>query len=586
MGEDRAVASAGGGSAVTASAVTIPLARSTDVTTTVTLIRPPVVVPLDSFSYVAPMPPIGLAYVAAALRHAGHRVHVVDAPGEAPERVTDFSTPYGDMRRLGLTFDEIVARIPPETTVVGITHTFLHEWPTVRELAAAVKVRRPDVFVMIGGENATAFRQWILEESEAIDCVVMGEGEATAVELVGRLAAGAPLDDMLGIALNDADRHSVQREGQLPVRIRALDTIPRPAWDLFPMDNYFRFHDAVGMEQRRSIPMLATRGCPYKCSFCSAPQMWTTRYRVREPEDIVDELAGYVERYGVDSVDFVDLTAVTKRNWTLALCDALIERDLGVHWHLPVGTRSEGFDLHLLQRMQAAGCRSVTFAPEHGSKHMVEVYDKRVDLDHIYASIKDARRAGLGSHVNTVIGHPAETRADRWKNLTFLVKVALAGCDSGSAFIFHPYPGSRDFHELLERGRITVDEDYVYDGIANGAPGNKSWNPEMSERALYVWQVAMKGAFEAAALIRSPRRVLRLARALVATDSNAGRMSQAAHTTPGPLVMRLGEEHDSRTIALWLRTQLRPRLASARARVVGARPAGGSGSPHDPVSTS
>ena len=63
-------------------------------------------------------------------------------------------------------------------------------------------------------------------------------------------------------------------------------------------------------------------------------------------------------------------------------------------------------------------------------------------------------------------------------------------------------------------------------------------------------------------------------------------MSQAAHTTPGPLVMRLGEEHDSRTIALWLRTQLRPRLARARARGGGARPAGGAGSPHDPVSTS
>src|SRR5690606_38889810 len=136
---------------------------------------------------------------------------------------------------------------------------------------------------------------------------------------------------------------------------------------------YFRSQTAGGDDRGRRIPLFATRGCPYKCSFCSAPQMWTTRYTVRDPEDIVDEVEDYVERYGIASIDFVDLTAMTKHNWSLALCDALEARGLGTTWQLPIGTRSEGFDAHVLQRLHDAGCRSVNFAPEHGSQHMLEV---------------------------------------------------------------------------------------------------------------------------------------------------------------------------------------------------------------------
>ena len=555
---------AGAASAGTVTTTSLALTRTSQATTTVTLLRPPVVVPVSSFAYVAQMPPIGLAYVAGALRDAGHDVHVVDAPGTEPEQVTLFSTPLGEMYRIGLTFDEILARIPAETTVVGITHMFLHEWPTVRELAEAVKRSRPDVFVVLGGENATSYRQWIFEETTAVDACVLGEGEATAVELMGRLAAGAPLTDMEGIALRAAEVGTAARDGVLPVRIRAMDTLPRPAWDLFPMDGYFRFHDAIGMTKSRSIPMLATRGCPYKCSFCSSPQMWTTRYTVREPKDIVDELEDYVERYGIDNIDFVDLTAMTKRKWTLALCDELEERGLGTLWHLPVGTRSEGFDAHLLRRLYAGGCRSVTFAPEHGSQRMLDVYDKRVDLDHIYTSIKDARKAGLVTHVNTVIGHPAERTSDRWVNLLFLMRVAFAGCDTGSAFIFHPYPGSRDFREAVEAGRLTAGDDYVYDGLANGLPGNRSWNPEMSAKALYRWQLAMKAGFEAAAVVRDPRRAWRIARAMVARDEHRPAEEGKEAGATGPVGMRLGDEHDVRLVALWVRSQLRGRAHRAR----------------------
>ena len=545
--------------ATPSTAVALPLVRTVQVATTVTLIRPPVVVPVDSFAYVAPIPPIGLAYIAGALRQAGHVVHVVDATGEAPEQTTDFTAATGEMRRIGLTLEEIVERIPPTTKVVGITHMFLHEWPTVRELAELVKRRHPDAFVVLGGENATAFRQWIFEETAAVDCCVLGEGEATAVELVGRIAAGAPLTGLRGIARRAVDREPGGGTEQLPVRIRALTTIPRPAWDLFPMDNYLRFHDEIGTARSRSMPMLATRGCPYKCSFCSSPQMWTTRYQVRDPEDLVDEIEDYVRRYDIDTVVFVDLTAITKHNWTLAFCDALEARGLGTKWRVPVGTRSEGLDEHVIQRMKDAGCQSMTLAPEHGSQHMLDVFDKRVDLDHIFEAIRAARKVGMATHVNTVIGHPAETWPDRWKNLVFLVRAALAGATTGAAYIFHPYPGSRDFQELLEAGQLTVDEKYVYDGLAIGTSGNHSWNPTLSARSLYRTHAVMKASFELTSLARDPRRAVKTARAVFEEDTDTLGDANLRDKAHGPVGVRFSDVYDTRLAALWLRWRVRTR---------------------------
>lgn len=543
----------------TSTAVPVQLERSSHAAAKVTLIRPPVTVPVDTFAYVAPMPPIGLAYVAAALREAGHDITVVDGPGEAPEQTTDFDAPIGTMFRIGLTFEEIVERIPPGTQLVGISHMFLHDWPTVRELATLVKRKHPDAFLVLGGENATAYRKWIFEETPAVDACVLGEGEATAVELAGRIAAGAPLTDMRGIALRDADRTTPEGAGQLPVRIRSLTTIPRPAWDLFPMENYLDFHEAIGEERSRSMPMLATRGCPYKCSFCSSPQMWTTRYQVREPEELVDEIADYVDRYGIDSVNFVDLTAITKHDWTLAFCDALEARGLGIKWDVPVGTRSEGLDEHVIQRLKDSGCHQITLAPEHGSQHMLEVFDKRVDLDHIFTAIRAAKKVGVSTHVNTVIGHPAETWGDRWKNYVFLVRTALAGATTGAAYIFHPYPGSRDFQEIVDAGLLTVDDTYVYDGLAIGTSGNRSWNPKVSERSLFLTHAAMKLTFELVALARDPRRAVRVARAFFESRTDTIGDANLRDKAAGPVGLRFSDVYNQRLFAMWVRWRMRAR---------------------------
>lgn len=471
----------------------------------VVLIRPPIVIFPRSLSSYGPVPPIGLAYIAAALRSVGHGVQVIDGSGEAIDRSEDFETPVGTLRRIGLSPSEIVERIPSDVQLIGITHMFLHEWPHVREIARLARDRFPDVPIVLGGENATAFTDGIFEESDAVDACVLGEGERVIVEVAGRIALGLPYGDVAGVAVRSGSGE-IDNNG-LAVRIRHLSELPRPAWDLFPLENYWKYSDFFGVHRGRSIPVLGTRGCPYKCSFCSSPQMWTTRYAVRDVEDLVDEIEDYVIEYGVENVNFCDLTAVTKRQWTLDFCDALERRGLKVDFQIPVGTRIEALDGVVLKRLHQAGLRYLTFAPESGSQRMLEIYDKRNSLEKIGQGVRDAHQVGLNTRVNIIIGHPEERWSDTLQSLKFLVRTALDGCDDAAVIMFCAYPGSADFRALVESGAHVMDEAAYYVGLSRAASGHKSYNPRMSSLQLRIAQLVMVAIFYGVGLLRYPRRL-------------------------------------------------------------------------------
>lgn len=477
----------------------------TNSTCHVALIRPPIVIFPNSLSSYGPVPPIGLAYIAAALDRDGHRVTVVDGAGEAIHQSLDFETAAGVLRRIGLSPDEIVSRLPHDVDVIGISHMFLHEWPTVRELAAALKARFPNVPIILGGENATAFHPWIFQESEHIFACILGEGERSTSELIQRIANGESLAGCPGIAFRQDDG-DILNSG-LPVRMRDLGEVERPAWELFPLENYWRYSDFFGIHRGRSIPVLGTRGCPYKCTFCSSPQMWTTRYVVRDVVDLVDEIEDYVRRFNIENVNFCDLTAVTKRQWTLDLCAELKRRNLDLEFQIPVGTRIESLDDEVLFRLHEAGCRYITFAPESGSPRMLEVYDKRVTLDRIHSAIRGARRVGLHSRVNIIIGHPEERWSDVALSLKFLIRAAWNGCDDAAVIMFCAYPGSKDFEQLVTSGTHRIDEAAYYVGLSRAASGHKSYNPRMPSWSLRILQLALAAIFYGLGLVRRPQRV-------------------------------------------------------------------------------
>ncbi len=475
----------------------------------VCLIKPPTLTAPRSLSYFGSVPSLGLAYVAAALRQAGHRVTVIDAPGEAYDSRWSWSTAVGQLRGQGLTLEQIVERIPAEVEVVGITHMFLHEWGLLRELLPAIRRRLPRALVLAGGENASAYWERMLRECPALDACVRGEGEATVVELVEAWSSGRPLVEVAGLAVrvDGEPRLTAARE-----RLRGLDELPAPAWDLFPLRAYLEQRGHGGVARGRSLPVLTSRGCPYRCTFCSAPSMWTTRYHRRDPERVVDEIEELIGRYGIRNVDLHDLTALLTKRWILEFCGALRRRGLEVTWQLPSGTRAEAIDLQVASALYAAGCRNFCYAPESGSVRTLERIAKRVRLPVLLRSLEGAVGAGLKTEANLIIGFPHDEAADLLDSVRLSLAMARRGLHSLSVMVFAPYPGSEEFRRLEEAGQIHFDDRYLYSSLLRSAGALRSHHPRLSARELLALQLGMLLGFFAVQYTLRPWRALELVR--------------------------------------------------------------------------
>ena len=167
-------------------------------------------------------------------------------------------------------------------------------------------------------------------------------------------------------------------------RIRAVTSIPKPAWDLTPIDSYLDNGLHYGVGEGRTMPMVATRGCPFQCTFCSSPNMWTTRWSARDAKDVVAQ-----------NFDFYDLTAIVKKSWIKEFCQELIDRDLNVTWQMPAGTRSEAIDDEVAELLARAGHRNIVYAPESGSPRMLELIKKRIKVPRMIESMRASVRNGM-----------------------------------------------------------------------------------------------------------------------------------------------------------------------------------------------
>jgi anaerobic magnesium-protoporphyrin IX monomethyl ester cyclase len=476
----------------------------------VTLIRPPLVSAPRSYSAII-APPLGLAYVAAALESAGHRLCAIDALGEAPEARGPAAHP--GLVAYGLTIEEIVARIPAETQGVGISVMFSQQWPHVEALVRAIHARRGDVPIFVGGEHATATWEYLLAHCPEVTICALGEGEHAAVDIADWLDGKARLEDIPGIARRE-DGHPMRNPDR--PRERRPETLPPPAWHLFPMEEYLARGLGHGVNRGRSIPMLATRGCPFQCTFCSSPAMWTTRYVVRPVADVVDEIESYIERYAITNVDFEDLTAFIKRDWILAFCRELARRGIRITYQLPSGTRSEALDREVLEALYATGCRNLTYAPESGSVRTLVRIKKKVHLDSMLDSMRAAVDLGIVTKVNMIIGFPFEERRDVFDTIRLCLRMAWIGVEDIPLFPFIPYPGSAIHDDLRARGAAPPMDNEFFAALGfSNMKAIRSSCEHLSERELTFYRTVGMILFIVVSYARHPRRLVRTAKNLV-----------------------------------------------------------------------
>jgi radical SAM superfamily enzyme YgiQ (UPF0313 family) len=491
----------------------------------VTLIKPPTVVNMGSLSFHNSLPPLGLAYISAVAKAAGHRVDVIDAPGEDIDTYHPVRHGKITLYTHGLSLPEIVDRISSESNVVGITNMFLHEWPLIKSLIRLVREKLPKALIVMGGETPTAFWWRMLEESPELDCCVLGEGEFTFEELLATVDKGGKIADVASIAYRGEDGKP-QKSSVTRKRIKSIEQIPRPDWEAFRVEAYLSREYSSGVKRGRSLPMISSRGCPFQCTFCSSPAMWTTRYVTRTPEDVADEIQHYIERYGITNVDFHDLTSMLTKKWILRFVEVVEKRGLKFSWQLPSGTRCEALDAEALDALYRSGCRNLSYSPESGSDEILKDIKKRVKLPVLMSSVRAAVERGIVTNVNFILGLPGEKWDDTWETYKLIVQLALAGAHSTAVMVFSPYPGSALFEEIYKAGKIQLDDEFYYGSLLRSGKTTVSYNEDMSPAQLVVVQLAMLATFFGIEYATRPQRLVKTLFNFVSKRSQETNMEQ------------------------------------------------------------
>lgn len=423
----------------------------------IVLIRPPRLFRMFSKA-VKPAPPLGLAFIAGALERAGHKVKCIDAIALGHDKTTPFTE---DIVLNGITNDEIIELIPADTNLVGFSFMFTGNWLNDRLLVEKIGLKFPGMPMIAGGEHATATAAFCLRQCPSLTAVVQGEGEETVVELCETIEKRGDLMQVAGIVYRDSVTRAINQTLKRN-RVRDVENIAWPAWHLFPTSTYFKAGISFGIGNLNTLPLMATRGCPYSCTFCSSPAMWGTRYFMRTPADVADEIEHLQKNFGVNNVDFYDLTAIIKEQWIIDFVKELISRKIKITWQIPAGTRSEAITREVARYLKESGCRNITYAPESGSPEILRSIKKKVKLDKMLQSISDSNKEGLNVKTNIIIGSPDETHKTVWETIWFLVKCSWYGVYDMSPAVFQPYPGTALFDRLVEEGEVNIETDTYF----------------------------------------------------------------------------------------------------------------------------
>lgn len=372
-------------------------------------------------------PPLGLMYVAAAAREAGHDIQLIDVdPTEidVPGRVRAFNPDL-----VGLSF-------------------LTTEFDKARTLSRELKKTLHGVTLCCGGVHTTLDAENVLRLFDVDFCVV-GEGEMTFLEVCKRIEAGGSYDDVKGICLLKNGQVTKNPPREL---IEDLDSLPHPARDLIDFSNiYLTFPGCIKGKYTRSTAIMAGRGCNFNCAYCAAPKLHGRRYRLRSPQNIVQEIIHLKEAYGVKGILFQDSTLTSNRKWIISLCEEIIGRGVKFIWSC--NTRVDCVDIEMLRLMRKAGCIQAEYGVESGSPKILKVLNKRITPEKAISAFRMTESVGIRAGASFMLGNPDEEISDL--EMTFDLAKRLNA--SYTVFFFTmPYPGT-ELWEIAGRRNLIPD---------------------------------------------------------------------------------------------------------------------------------
>ena len=389
------------------------------------------------------IPNIGLGHIAKTLRDDGHQSVIIDANRD------DISP---------AAFKEIVARLHP--CWVGIT-TFSPFIESVQQYARVVKNIDPKTKIVLGGPHPTFEPEQTFELVPQADFLVMGEGEIGMRELIKTATRKeADLSKVPNLAWKD-DK-GVTRLNDIHF-IEDIDALGMPAWDLLEPHKFPLAPNGIFSRGASVAPVIATRGCPYPCTFCGAGKSMGKKLRSRSPKRVAEEMLLLKEKFGIEEIHFMDDNFTQNSDFVRRLCELLLKEGPRIPWACPNGIRLDRIDQELAILMERAGCYSLAIGIEFGTDKFLNKVKKSLSLKEIEQKVRmlkavtNFRLTGF-----FILGHPQETAADISQTVKFSLMLPL---DRANYFNFTPFPGSELYCQLKESGdldRVDLEKMYIH----------------------------------------------------------------------------------------------------------------------------
>jgi anaerobic magnesium-protoporphyrin IX monomethyl ester cyclase len=370
-----------------------------------------------------PSVPLSIVFLGSFLEKQGYEVRLFD---EQIELLTE--------NRI----QDVVTEFRPG--VIGFSCT-TPGMARAREIAADIKKINPEIKVVMGNIHPTVLPEETLKDPN-VDIVVRGEGEFTFLEYLQAIENRGDIKTIDGIShrLNGSYNHTVNRQYQ-----KDLDIFPPVNWKLLT-----NFNTSYTIEW-----ILTSRGCPYKCVFCSARSVSGFKYRFNSPQRVIEEVTTVINDYGAKFFSFADDNFVVRKDRTREICNLLIERGYHKNTKWLCQTRADAVDEPLLELMRKAGCEYISFGIETGTQRLLDLIGKSVKIETIEKAVNMAHRAGIKSRGSFMLGLPTETREDSLATIDFALRLPL---DIAKFNLAVPYPGTELLNMAVAEGLLVTDD--------------------------------------------------------------------------------------------------------------------------------
>ncbi|RAU21844.1 radical SAM protein [Paramagnetospirillum kuznetsovii] len=381
-------------------------------------------------------PTLGLATIAATARNRGHEVQILDLSW----RVYDHRA-----------VQQRLESFRPE--IVGITATtaLMNQ---LRDMSVLIKDLAPGTRVVAGGAHPSAMPFETIMETRC-DAVFVGEADLSFADYCD----GSRLEDIPGLCFRQGDRVCITPR---PPPIGDLDTLPMPAWDLYPVEDYRRMSRLLA----RCPPVTMaefSRGCVFTCDFCASKITMAKGYRKKSPERCAAEVK-HMHDLGFREFMLADDIFTSDQKWARAVCEAIIATGVDMAWTCTNGIRVESADEDLFRIMRRAGCYRVSFGFESGNNEVLAQFGKggRASIEQGKAAVTMARRAGIDTNGFFLLGLSPDTEQTMRETIDFARQIPVDMMKFGLSIAF---PGTKMFDDYVSDGLVKSydwDEYFIY----------------------------------------------------------------------------------------------------------------------------